>query len=107
MRSCEELRAFLIPHSSVFPVASVVKETARIDFRHCFAYHVLVDDQKRDDQKRSGLVVLGASIICCIRLKGMDIKPSPKLTATVSDSVHLAQMIVEAVERRPINPKFS
>ena len=51
--------------------------------------------------------MLGASIICCIRLKGMDIKPSPKLTATVSDSVHLAQMIVEAVERRPINPKFS
>jgi len=66
-----------------------------------------VDAQKRDDQKRSGLVVLSASIICCIRLKGMDIKPSPKLTATVSDSVHLAQMIVEAVERRPINPKFS
>jgi hypothetical protein len=47
--------------------------------------------------------VLAASIICCIRLKGMDIRPSPKLTATVSDSVHLAQMIVEAVERRGAN----
>jgi len=33
----------------------------------------------------------------------MDIRPSPKLTATVSDSVHLAQMIVEAVERRGAN----
>src|SRR5690348_5660197 len=63
------------------------------DFRHLFAYSVPMDDQKR-----SGLVVLAASIICCIRLKGVDIRPSPKLTATVSDSVHLAQMIVEAVE---------
>jgi hypothetical protein len=53
-----------------------------------------------DEQKRSGLVVLAASIIACIRLKGMEIKPSPKLTATVNDSVHLAQMIASAVERR-------
>ena len=62
-----------------------------------------MDQQKKDDSKKPGLVVLAASIICCIRLKGMDIKPSPKLTATVSDSVHLAQMIVEAVERRGAN----
>lgn len=53
-----------------------------------------------DDQKRPGLIVLAASIIACIRLKGMDIKPSPKLSATVYDSVHLAEMIVDAVERK-------
>jgi hypothetical protein len=53
-----------------------------------------------DDQKRSGLVVLAAAIICCIRLKGMDIKPSPKLNATVADSVHLAELIVTTVERK-------
>jgi hypothetical protein len=52
-----------------------------------------------DKQKRSGLVVLAAAIIACIRLKGQDIRPSPKLTATVNDSVHLAKMIVAAVER--------
>jgi len=68
---------------------------AVLGFRHYFASAVSVDDQKR-----SGLVVLAASIIACIRLKGMDIKPSPKLNATVRDSVHLAQVIVEAVERR-------
>jgi hypothetical protein len=53
-----------------------------------------------DDQKRSGLVVLAAAIIACIRLRGMDIQPSPKLTATVHDSVHLARLIVAEVERR-------
>jgi hypothetical protein len=68
---------------------------AEVDFRHLFAYAVPVDEQKR-----SGLVVLAAAIIACIRLKGIDIKPSPKLTATVNDSVHLARMIVAAVERR-------
>jgi hypothetical protein len=52
-----------------------------------------------DEQKRSGLVVLAAAIIACIRLKGQDIKPSPKLNATVNDSVNLAQMIVSATER--------
>jgi hypothetical protein len=52
-----------------------------------------------DDQKRPGLVVLAASIIACIRLKGMDIKPSPKLNANVLNSVRLEEMIVAAVER--------
>jgi len=52
------------------------------------------------DQWTSELVVLAASIIACIRLKGMDIKPSPKLSATVYDSVSLAKLIVTAVEGR-------
>jgi len=42
------------------------------------------------DQRTSELVVLAASIIACMRLKGMDIKPSPKLSATVFGSVSLA-----------------
>jgi hypothetical protein len=66
-----------------------------MDFRHCFAYAVVVDEQKRP-----GFVVLAASIIACIRLKGMDTKPSLLLTATVYDSVRLAEMIVAAVERK-------
>jgi malic enzyme len=47
-----------------------------------------------DDQKGSGLIVLAAAIIACIRLKGMDMKPSPKLTATITEAVQMAQMIV-------------
>jgi hypothetical protein len=35
-----------------------------------------------------------------IRLRGEPIKPSPKLVATISDSVRLARMVMEAVERR-------
>jgi hypothetical protein len=53
-----------------------------------------------DEQKRAEVVVLAAAIIACIRLKGQDIKPSPKLNATVSDSVNLAQTIVAALERK-------
>ena len=52
-----------------------------------------------NDQRTSELVVLAASIIACIRLKGMDIRPSPKLTSTVKDSVNLAELIVAAVQR--------
>jgi len=33
-----------------------------------------------------------------IRLRGEPIKPSPKLVATISDSVQLARMVLEAVE---------
>jgi hypothetical protein len=53
-----------------------------------------------DEHKRPGLVVMAAALIAYIRLQGMDIKPSPKLTATVNDSVHLAEIIVAAVERK-------
>jgi len=52
-----------------------------------------------DSPRKSELIVLAASIIACIRLKGMDIKPSPKLSSTVYDSVQLAKMIVGSVER--------
>jgi hypothetical protein len=33
-----------------------------------------------------------------IRLRGEPIKPSPKLSATIADSVQLARMALEAVE---------
>lgn len=53
-----------------------------------------------DEQKKSSLIVLAAAIIACIRLKGQDVKPSPKLSGVVYESVNLARMIVDAVERR-------
>jgi hypothetical protein len=36
--------------------------------------------------------------IAVIRLRGEPIKPSPKLVATISDSVQLARMVLEKVE---------
>jgi hypothetical protein len=42
--------------------------------------------------------VIAASIIAVTRLRGEPIKPSPKLSATIADSVQLARMIMAAVE---------
>jgi hypothetical protein len=39
------------------------------------------------------------AIIVVIRLRGEPIRPSPKLVATISDSVQLARMVLDKVER--------
>lgn len=39
-------------------------------------------------------LVIAASIIAVIRLRGQDIKPSPKLVSTVRDSVNLARLVL-------------
>jgi len=44
-----------------------------------------------DKQREDGAILIAASIVAAIRLRGEPIKPSPKLTATVSDSVQLAK----------------
>jgi hypothetical protein len=41
-----------------------------------------------------------ASIIAVIRLRGAPIERSPKVVFTISESVQLARMVLEAVERR-------
>ena len=43
-----------------------------------------------DKPRENGILVIAASIIAVIRLRGPEIKPSPKLVATIKDSVHLA-----------------
>jgi hypothetical protein len=43
---------------------------------------------------------VAASIVAAIRLRGEPIKPSPKLTATVSDAVHLARLVLAEIERQ-------
>jgi hypothetical protein len=50
--------------------------------------------------RENATLVIAASIIAVIRLRGEPIKPSPKLTATIADSVQLARMVLTAVERR-------
>jgi len=39
-------------------------------------------------------------LIAVIRLRGELISRSPKVVATISDSVQLARMVLDAVERR-------
>lgn len=50
--------------------------------------------------RETGILVIAASIIAVIRLRGQDISPSPKLVATIKDAVHLARLVLAEVERR-------
>jgi hypothetical protein len=50
--------------------------------------------------RETGILVIAASIIAVIRLRGEPLVPSPKLTATIKDSVQLARLLMAEVERR-------
>ena len=50
--------------------------------------------------RENGILVIAASIIAVIRLRGEPIKRSPKVVATISDSVQLARMILQEVQGR-------
>ncbi len=43
-----------------------------------------------DQQRETGALLIAACIIAAIRLRGEPIRPSPKLTATIAESVALA-----------------
>ncbi len=53
-----------------------------------------------DPQKQNGALLIAASIIAVIRLRGEPIKPSPKLSAVVADSVDLARFVLRQIEGR-------
>jgi hypothetical protein len=55
--------------------------------------------RKQPNGKMDGAVVVAASIVAAIRLRGQEIKPSPKLTATIRDSVDLARMVLAELQR--------
>jgi hypothetical protein len=46
-----------------------------------------------------GALLVAASIVAAIRMRGEEIKSSPKLAATINDSVRLARMVMAAMER--------
>jgi hypothetical protein len=57
------------------------------------------DEQRKRDRFASTLAI-SASIIAAVRLAREDIsRPSPRLRATISDSVSLARMILDWVMR--------
>jgi hypothetical protein len=43
----------------------------------------------------SGALLVAACIVTVIRLKGQEIKPSPRLTIAIRESVQLAQVLAE------------
>jgi len=52
-----------------------------------------------DDEKQRGALLIAASLIAAIRLRGEPIQPSPKLKATIYDSVQLAVLACESCRR--------
>jgi hypothetical protein len=50
--------------------------------------------------KMKGALLVAASLIAIIRLRGEPITPSPKVRAVISDSVTLAREILRELERR-------
>lgn len=55
-------------------------------------------------EKADGAALIAAIIVAAIRLRGQEIKPSPKLTAVVHDSVLLAKMVLAGCPRLPAFP---
>ena len=59
------------------------------------------ENQQRQKQDRfASTLILSASIIAAVRLARDDIsRPSPHVTSVVTDSLHLARMILDRVVR--------
>jgi hypothetical protein len=53
-----------------------------------------------DDRQQTGALLIAASLVEAIRLRGEPINPSPKLTATIYDSVQLVRMILAQLQRQ-------
>jgi hypothetical protein len=69
-----------------------------LDIRFLFAYLPdMADDERR---KETGALLIAASIIAAIRLRGEPVKPSPKLSATIYDSVELATLVLRQILSR-------
>ena len=50
------------------------------------------------EDKERGAVLIAACIIAAIRLRGEEIRPSPKLKHTIFESVQLATMILRQLK---------
>lgn len=59
----------------------------------------LCQRKQQPNGKMDSAVVVAASIVAAIRLRGEPIAHSPKVVATISDSVRLARMVVSNLER--------
>jgi hypothetical protein len=57
----------------------------------------MTEDDKR---KETGALLIAASIIAAIRLRGEPIKPSPRLTAAIYESIQLATLVLRQLQNR-------
>jgi hypothetical protein len=59
-----------------------------------------IQEQPPVPDRMRGDLLIAASRIAVVRLRGEDLRPSPKLKATIYDSVRLAREILCEVERQ-------
>jgi hypothetical protein len=52
------------------------------------------------DEKSKNALLIAASFIAAVRLAREEIKPTPKVLSTISDSIRLAEMIQQQLNRR-------
>jgi len=53
----------------------------------------------RPPAKSDGVVLIAASIVAAIRLRGQEVRPSPKLISIVNESIALARTILAQLEK--------
>ena len=56
------------------------------------------------EERERGALLIAACLIAAIRLRGEPIQPSPKLKATIHDSVQLAVLVWREVQGRSVTP---
>ncbi len=65
------------------------------DFRHPFAYGV----SAVDEQKMTGALLIAASLIAAVRLRGEKIERTPRVMYEIAECVKLARWILAHIER--------
>ena len=69
-----------------------------------FAFYSPILFRMPDEEKQRGALLIAASLIAAIRLRGEPIQPSPKLKATIYDSVQLAVLVWRELQSRKVSP---
>ena len=53
------------------------------------------------EDRQRGALLIAASLIAAIRLRGEPITNSPKVVSTISDSITLARMVLQRINGSP------
>ena len=64
-----------------------------LTIRFLFAYTAAMSEERN-----RGALLIAACLVAAIRLRGEPIQPSPKLKATISDSVQLAVLVWREIQ---------
>jgi hypothetical protein len=57
----------------------------------------MADVQFSSEERQKGALLIAASIVAAIRLRGSPVDNSPKTIATIYDSVKLAKMVLQRI----------